>query len=116
MPNALDGDTGRRRLRNVGQTMTTRSDADIPPESARTPQETRLCAVCDAPLTGRRRQAQHCSDRCRAEGARMAHRRCIAAHLDGIAEAVEALRQELRLQEDPGAPERAAIKPEKELF
>ena len=86
------------------------------PKTERTPSEARLCAVCDTPLTGRRRQAQHCSDRCRAEGARAAHRRRIAAQLDGIAAAVEALRQELRLQEDPAAPERAAITLEEELF
>jgi hypothetical protein len=65
--------------------------------------EARLCVVCGSSLTGRRRQSHHCSDQCRAEGARAAHRRRIAARLDEIAETVEALRQELRLQENSTA-------------
>jgi hypothetical protein len=92
--------------------MTITPDADVPPETERTVAQARGCVVCGATLTGRRRQAQHCSDRCRTEGSRLAHQRRIAARLDAIVEEVKALRRELRLQEPvaTAAPVSGAIK------
>lgn len=65
----------------------------LPPTS-----EARLCSACGVPLAGRRPQAQHCSDRCRAHGARLARQRRIDGLLDSIAAATQALRHELRLR------------------
>jgi len=80
--------------------MTTEPCAESVAETEHTVSEARLCVVCSSPLIGRRRQAQHCSDRCRAEAARTARRRRVTARLDEIATAVTALRRELRLDEE----------------
>jgi hypothetical protein len=52
-------------------------NSDRSPETERTVSERRLCASCGAELTGRRRQAQYCSDRCRTT----ARRRTRSVHL-----------------------------------
>jgi hypothetical protein len=72
---------------------------EVSPETERTLSEARLCAGCGTALTGRRRQAQHCSARCRAEARRTVRQQRLAAKLEAIVRTVDELRQELGLDE-----------------
>jgi len=64
-------------------------------ETERTVSIARLCASCDIPLTGRRRQAQFCSDRCRTQHRRRRRATRLAELVASVEQAVTALKTEI---------------------
>ena len=69
--------------------------SDTCSEAERTDSGARLCNGCGTPLTGKRPQAQYCTDRCRSQARRNRGRRRVAAALQALAQAVADLRDEL---------------------
>jgi hypothetical protein len=61
-------------------------------ETERTVSAPRLCVGCGANLTGRRRQARYCSDRCRAGHRRRGQTARVAGLLDVVEQTIESLR------------------------
>ncbi len=67
------------------------------PETDSTGSRARLCRGCGTSLSGKRPQAQYCSDRCRSRARRTTIQRRITAALRRLEHAVKNLRDELEV-------------------
>jgi hypothetical protein len=68
---------------------------DRAPETERSVSEHRFCAGCGVDLTGRRRQARFCSDRCRTDHYRRDSASRIATLVDALEQTVATLKAEM---------------------